>query len=92
MKYLLILDADSTAGKIYLAGNNDGLVSDGTIKHPVLLCTEIKMDSPYYIFAKRQMKAPASHQSLCLPYGSVAIILQLEENEPIPTIGFVHQE
>lgn len=89
MKYLLILDAVSIPGKIYLYGKNDGYVTDGDTKYPVLLCTEIKMDNPYYIFAKRELKESESHQSLFLPYGSVAMIYQIEKDQPTP-IGFVH--
>ncbi len=63
---------------------NDGVV---TGDHPVIICTEIKTDNPHCIFAVRELQAPVSHQSLYLPYGSVALIIQFEESASDP-IGF----
>jgi hypothetical protein len=86
-RYLVVLDARSAVGRIY-AKDNDGFVSDGEINHPILDCTQIVTDSPYYIFATRPLKKEGkSHQSLYLPHGSVAVIHQYAETEPYP-IGF----
>ena len=84
-KYLLILDCRSTIGSIYLNGNNDGTVTDGKLNHPLLDCTEIKMNNPYYIFAIRSLKKEgASHQSVYLPHGSVVAIYQYAEEQGYP--------
>jgi hypothetical protein len=93
VKYLIVLDANSTVGKIYsVACDYFVKVEEVThfeeVKHPVLVCTEIETDNPNYIFARRPLKEGATHQSLYLPHGSVAMILQIEEDQPIP-IGFV---
>ena len=84
MKYLVILDQNSTIGTIYAKGNNDGIINDG---HPALVCTEIKTDNPHYIFVTRELNPPASHQSLYLPYHSVVLIVQFEESDA-PPFGF----
>jgi hypothetical protein len=45
------------------------------------------MDSPYGISAKRPLKAPKRHQEIFLPYGSVAMILEQQEEGQTP-FGF----
>lgn len=88
MKYLIILDGRSPIGAIYLQGNNDGTTTDGEIIHPLLDCTQITTDSPYYIFATRSLKKEGkSHQTLYLPHGSVVAIYQYDESDPRP-LGF----
>lgn len=53
-----------------------------------LACTDLTMDSPYYIFAKRQPTGGEPHQSLYLPHDSVLMIFRYAEDEPNP-LGFV---
>ena len=89
MRYIVILDAKSPVGAIYANGNNDGLTSDGNISHPVLDCTEIETNNPYYIFAKRSPnEAIPSHQILYLPHGSVVMIVAYDKAEDRP-VGFL---
>ena len=88
MIYLVVLNVNSVTGRIYQAGDNDGFFTEGDVKHPVLLCTAIDLYNPYYVFVTREMKEDKSHQSIYLPHGSVAMILQFEEDVPSP-IGFV---
>jgi len=85
MRYFVVLDLRSAIGSIYENGNNDGFVTDGKMKHPVLDCTEIAIDSPYYLFATRDMsKTGRSHQHLHIPHGSiVAIHHYAEEEKPV---------
>lgn len=91
MRYLVVLDANSVIGRIYAKGNNDGIVNDGRLDHPVLDCTDLVTDSPYYIFATHSLKKEGgSHQSVFLPHGSVVAIYQYAENDPHP-LGFVPQ-
>ena len=87
MKFLVILEPSSATGRIY-AENNDGLTSGGEIKYPVLACTAINFDNPHYIFVNRGGNQSKSHQSLYLPYHSVAHIVQYDEQEQLPP-GFV---
>ena len=88
MLYMVILDANSPVGEMYAAGDNDGFTS-GPTRNPILTCTEIATDSPYYIYAKRILKKEAgSHQSLFLPHGSIVMILQYDEKDPNP-LGFL---
>lgn len=92
MRFLIVLDANSTIGRIYANGSNDGFVNDGHQKHPVLDCIELTIDNPYYIFAIREMKkAAGSRQSLYLPHGSVAAIHLYDVTEPHP-LGFLPQK
>ena len=85
MKFLIILDKDSIAGSLYAKGNNDGITTGG---HPLLDCTELVTDNPYYIFATRSLyQEGKSHQTLYLPHGSVALIHRYDESDPHP-LGF----
>jgi len=71
----VVLDARSSIGCVYANGNNDGFVNDGTPKHPVLDCTEIAVDSPYYLFAIRDMPGSGKpYQRLHIPHSSVVAI------------------
>lgn len=85
MKYLVTLDALSVIGKIYANGDNDGFVSDGKINHPVLECTQIVTDSPYYISATRTLCSESeSDQILYLPHGSVVSVHCFELADCLP--------
>ena len=89
MKYLVILDNQSIIGRIYAKGNNDGYVSDGTEKHPVLSCTEVVTDNPCYVFAKRDLSGQGkSHQSLHIPHTSVVAIYHYADEGSKP-MGFI---
>ena len=88
MKYLVLLDCNSSIGSIYANGNNDGIVNDGDINHPVLACTEIETNNPYYIFAIRSGDQEGGlRQSVFLPHSSVVAIYRYAEDEPHP-LGF----
>ena len=90
MKYLVVLDARSPIGSVYGSGSNDGFVKDGELRHPVLDCTEIGTDSPYYLYVKRVFsKQPEGYQSLHIPHSSVIAIHHYADAGPKP-IGFVH--
>ena len=89
MRYLVVLDVRSSIGRIYANANNDGFVTDGEIKHPVLDCTEIAIDSPYYLFATRDMSRTGNtYQHLHIPHGSVVAIHHYAEEIEKP-VGFV---
>jgi len=89
--YLVVLDERSAIGSIYVSGNNDGFVTDGQLQHPVLDCTEISTDSPYYLFAKRDMsKQGKNYQSLHIPHSSVVAIYHYADEGSRP-FGFVLQ-
>jgi hypothetical protein len=87
-RYLVVLDANSVTGQIYASGNHDFVAMAGDVQHPVLVCTELETHNPYYIYAKRPLKESGSYQSLYLPHGSVAQILEYDTSEEIPP-GFV---
>ncbi|MBW4057009.1 MAG: hypothetical protein HIU83_16765 [Proteobacteria bacterium] len=84
MQYLVVLNADSVAGRIYAREMNDGSFDDGKVKHPLLVCTEISMDNHHYMCANRILNKIKSHQSLYIPYDSVALVIQYSKDEPIP--------
>jgi hypothetical protein len=89
MRYLVILDVRSASGAVYHSGSNDGYVSDGDLRHPVLDCSEIVVDSPYYLFAKRDMaKQGGSYQSLYIPHSSVVHIHCYADSGTRP-MGFI---
>ncbi len=91
MMYLVVLDERSAIGGIYASGNNDGFVTDGQLQHPVLNCTEIWTDTPYYLFAKHDMKNQGkNHQDLHIPHTSVVAIYQFADEGSRPP-GFVLQ-
>lgn len=87
-KYLIILDVRSPAGAMYANGSNDGFASDGNFRHPVLDCTEINAEFPYYLSATRSLKSRGkSHQTLLLPHGSVVMVVSYAEEKP-NAVGF----
>lgn len=86
MQYLVILDPASTIGKIY-SENYDAISNTNGLKCPLLACTEISFDNPYYIFVERGGNQAKAKQSLYLPYHSVVAILQQSAGETRP-IGF----
>lgn len=86
MKYLLVLDRHSAIGGVYAHGN-DGAVKGEHEDHPGLVCSQLDLHSPNYIFAVRPLKKAGSHQSLHVPHHSVVAIFVLEEGQPNP-IGF----
>lgn len=93
MRYLIVLNANSPIGQLYSQGtiqdgSNDGFTA-GDFRHPILDCTEIAIDSPYYIFAKRAAnREGAPRQSIYVPHGSVVAIYRYDEREPHP-LGFL---
>ena len=88
MRYSVIIDARSATGSIYASGNNDGFVSDGQLRHPVLDCSEIITDVSYFVFIKRDMsKSGKSHQSLYIPHTSIVHIHCYADEGPQP-MGF----
>lgn len=88
MRYLVVLDANSSIGQIYLNGSNDGYVAEGEERHPVLDCAEVDIHQPYYLFAKRDMsKQGSSHQSLHISHSSVLFVQIYADEGPRP-IGF----
>lgn len=90
MRYLVGLDANSTTGKLFLA-NNDGFMNDGTQDHPLLECSDLGFDNPYYIYAIRDTrKAGGKHQSLYLPHGNVILIVEFDKKVR-PPMGFLSQ-
>ncbi len=73
MRYLVVLDAGSPVGRMYAEGNNDGFTEQGD--HPVLDCTEINLDEPYYMYANRdRSKHGGSYQKVYLPHSSIVMI------------------
>jgi len=89
MRYLVVLDAGSTIGRIYANGKNDGFVNDGKVDHPILDCTEIATDSPYYLFVRRDLSRHGKNQqTIHIPHSSVAVIHHYADTGSKP-FGFV---
>jgi hypothetical protein len=89
MRYLVVLDARSVVGGIYANGHNDGFVNDGGIRHPVLDCTEIATDNPYYLYVKRDLSLHGKdYQFINIPHSSVSVIHHYADEGSKP-IGFV---
>jgi hypothetical protein len=87
VRYLVVVDRGSTIGRVYAQGTNDGWVTSGDEKHPVLDCTEIDPDGPY-LFVKRDMtRHGGKYQTIYIPHGFVAFILVYADEGPKP-IGF----
>ena len=89
MRYLVVLDARSTIGSIFAHGHNDGTVSDGDLRHPVLDCIEIATDSPHYLFVKRDLSRHGKdYQSVHIPHSCVVAIHHYADDGSRP-FGFV---
>jgi len=89
MRYLVVLDARSVVGGMYANGYNDGFVSDGEIRHPVLDCTEIATDSPYYLYVKRDLSRHGKdYQTIHIPHSSIVVIHHYADEGRKP-MGFV---
>jgi hypothetical protein len=91
MRFLVVLDARSPIGSIYANGSNDGFINDGDLRHPVLDCTEIATDSPYYLVIKREL---SSHDKTCqsahIPHSSIVAIHHYADEGSKP-YGFAPQ-
>ncbi|WP_124919313.1 hypothetical protein [Burkholderia cepacia] len=86
MNYLVILDARTPIGAIY-SEKADGVVTDGSLRHPALYCSDVSIDHPLYLFVTRPLKKGESHQSLHVPHHAVVAIHRLNESDTLP-IGF----
>lgn len=88
MRYLLVLDARSAAGAIYAHAENDGGMTDGTVIHPVLACTDVDTTQTHYVWATRHPKeSSVSSEVLVVPHSSVVAIRCYDVNDPAPS-GF----
>lgn len=87
MKYLVVLDVNSEIGAIYSRGSHDGCVSRGEYQHPILDCSEIVTDAPYYLFVRREISKGGGTQKLHIPHSSVVAIHIYDDNGPRP-MGF----
>jgi hypothetical protein len=91
MRYLVVIEKMSAIGCIYDKGNNDGYVTDGEFYHPVINCSEISINSPYYLYVKRDLtEQDKNHQSLYIPHTSIVAIYEYDGKGSRP-VGFVLQ-
>lgn len=89
MKYLVVLDESSAIGGICAAGENDGFVHAGALRHPVLECAEIATEDPGYLFVKRdRSRQHQPHQCLHIPHSSVVMIHHFSDAD-WSSFGFV---
>jgi hypothetical protein len=74
---------------MYLDGYHDGLISSRGIDHPVLDCTEIAIDSAYYLYVRRDLSNHGkSHQFIHIPHSSVVVIHHYADEGSKP-FGFI---
>jgi len=86
--YLVVLEPQSTVGRAYLKGNNDGVSVDGC---PVIRCDDIRMDGPL-LFASRIPSKGPSHQDLYIPYSAVSSIFRGDKKDDVSVpFGFQKQ-
>lgn len=89
MRYLVVLDRQSTVGSVYANGTHDGLVNDGGVLHPALDCTEISFEGSFIQVTRDLTGHRKSHQTLYLPYSAVAFVQRYDESEPLEMmVGF----
>lgn len=89
MRYLVILDANSPVGKMYAEHQPAYMTTVGSVRHPVLECTEVDLSNHWYIFAKNSLaREGRTYQSIYLPHNSVIQIIRYEETEGTP-FGFL---
>jgi hypothetical protein len=75
-------------GQVYIEDPEVPGVKIGERRHPALPCSSVETDNPNYIFAKRLLdKEGGPGQSLYLPHGSVAFVVEYDEDRPRP-LGF----
>jgi hypothetical protein len=89
MRYLVILDQRSPVGRAHSGANNDGVLPDGDLRHPILDCVEVTPDSAYYLFVRRDMTRFArAAQPIHIPHSAIAAIYPYGVDED-PPFGFV---
>lgn len=89
MKHVIVVDGRTATGQLFLHGSNDGVTSNGDLRHPLLDCTAIDLHTPGHICATRELKTPTgSHpQILYLPHGTIVAIFRYDTPER-PPLGF----
>lgn len=71
MRYLVVIDQQSFAGKSLIAQGADG-ISEG---NPVIDCKSCEIDHHYFLKVVRgPLGADGKHQSLYIPYHAVLVI------------------
>lgn len=89
MKHLILLNPTTPVGKMYAAGNNDGVMND----HPVLRCLSLDFSTPGFVHAERESQPnenqTRTRQDLYLPTSTIAIILGFDGTTTPAPIGFV---
>jgi hypothetical protein len=84
MNYLIVLDENSTIGRLCAASDNDGFFRVGPLNHPVLDCVEIAIDGPNYLFARRNTTRSHAMRALHIPHASVVLIHHCARHESKP--------
>ncbi|MDR5756479.1 hypothetical protein [Caballeronia sp. LZ035] len=88
MNYLVVLDVRSPIGAIYNRKADTNVPdAEAQLSHPALLCSDVSIDHPTYLFATRPLKGDKSHQSLHIPHHAVVAIYRVNEEDAAP-MGF----
>ncbi|PTA72795.1 MULTISPECIES: hypothetical protein [unclassified Stenotrophomonas] len=85
MRYLVVLDPQSTTSKCYASKGPDGT----WFGQPCVVCSELDASHPTYLFAVRSFMhgARAIRQRIHFPHEAVAFVIE-DEHETGTHIGF----
>lgn len=88
MNYLVVLDVKSPIGEMY-AAVSDTLRTDGPVRHPILVCTELDASNHHYLHVKRSLASIGkTFQILDIPHSSVIQIVHYGNDEKPPGAPF----
>jgi hypothetical protein len=88
MRFIVVLDQRHVIGRIHSGGNNEGVVPDGELKHPVLDCLSVSTDSPYLLVKRDMRKVNREPQTIYIPHAAVIGIYPYGPDDDAP-FGFV---
>lgn len=82
MRYVVVLDTNTHAGRVYKDGVNDGETTQGL---PIIDCSEIDEMGPYLRCTRNSRRTDGLDQSLWIPHHAVAYVVgyALEDRRPV---------
>jgi len=85
MRYVVILDPNTHAGRAYAEGVNDGTTTQDL---PIIDCSEIDESGPYLLCTRNSRRTDGLDQTLWIPHHAVAYVVGYAKEDGRPA-GFL---
>lgn len=87
MRYLVVLDPNTHAGRAYAEGFNDGVTTHDL---PVIDCSATEDAGPYLLCTRNSRRTEGLDQTLWIPHYAVAFVIGYAQEDQRP-VGFLAQ-